>query len=115
MTDRLREAAQDCIAQWDKTGFLDTAVKGYTLMNALRTALQQDELETCCQRAVEAHDEAMSIAKTMNMRKIAQPYLDALIAEIDGLNAEGGYDNFYFDTLRILDKYRTTAKPDSQP
>lgn len=54
--------------------------------------------------AVEAHDNKNLLIKTVNMRTQAQPYLDALIAEIDAVERKCFCDgDKLFD---ILDKYR---------
>lgn len=67
-------------------------------------------------QAIEKHDEKMTVIKTVNTRKIAQPYIDELIAEIDGLGInfdctdEQSYQNrivYWEDIKSILDKYRS--------
>ena len=61
--------------------------------------------------AIEKHDEEMADIRTVNTRKLAQPYLDKLIAEIDGLRKHGDYNSVYgFDLEPILDKYRTKPR-----
>lgn len=109
---------------------------GAVLMDAITAAFQRGfaEASSNCQgildspppsvdaliaEAIEAHDNKNLLIKSVNMRTQAQPYLDELLAEIDGLERidfdDGGCDypcsdgdNYRFDDVRaVLNKYRS--------
>jgi len=120
----LLEAAKAVVENWYQNKAVVDSIEA--LLQAVHRAVQEagipltpPSVDALIAEAIKEHDAKNLLIKSVNLRTQAQPYLDELIAEIDGLERidfdEGGCDypcsdgdNYRFDDVRaVINKYRS--------